>query len=904
MLMTPGPRRLILIRSGNFDYAEVVMGNSTHLVGPNNVGKTSLIATVQFLYIAAFSEMRFNRPWDESQRYYFQSDESTILFETATFDGRFVTMGLRGRGQMGNYHVDRFAYEGAFRKEDFLHNDNRIRQFAEVKARLAGDHYFKLLEPGEIRAAAVGEYRDVPALNMGIVPLKDPRRYNDFVYLLKNLLRLNHLSQKDIKDTLLNVYRHDIKHAVEVDLYREYADHYTALTAEKAKLTSLGLVAKLAVHLKANRDARELARRDLPVMYVALVGAKARELTNLEHSISIKEFERHQLGEVDTVDEERKQVLETANNKISGDLALIQNWIGAVETARQELQDYLPDLATTARQNLSDEINLLTGKIVTAGNPVALESELNRAKLQLQTTIEQRDKFATLLGTWLQERLGKAAVADLGRIFHPSILRMPIEKGFIEIEAEEALVETLQGIRGHVQDGRFRAAGAIIPLDRVSPSESVVVADIATLNAEIDSLTLQIKRVMDALEVARNMEALKSQLAQLQKQLRDAEALARCHEQWLKDNAALPAKKKEAAVLQVEQTANLVARNNIAEAAKFRVRKRNDIENELAEIRVRQKDLANLRPVPADPSWSVGSPDPEWEAMDARGLNALYSQTRAKYDAADAEVVRVLHEAELVYQDGFSGPSDDERIGALIEAVDTLKERDQNFRRYLADVIKGMGATFNNMFQALNALRDSVKGINSAIGKVSISNLQELTLELVENTEITKHYRSISTSDLFDDMGKIDDAIKAIYAAIDSTRVLRLADWFGVRFVVTTASGDVRRYSEIASLESNGTTMAIKVLVNIVLIRAMMHNKKPFRLPFYIDEATQIDEANLKEIVALANEYGFCPVLASTVPAAVAENIDFVRRVNGNRAVIDPKWRIVRQGKVPIDEPA
>ena len=80
MLMTPGPRRLILIRSGNFDYAEVVMGNSTHLVGPNNVGKTSLIATVQFLYIAAFSEMRFNRPWDESQRYYFQSDESTILF--------------------------------------------------------------------------------------------------------------------------------------------------------------------------------------------------------------------------------------------------------------------------------------------------------------------------------------------------------------------------------------------------------------------------------------------------------------------------------------------------------------------------------------------------------------------------------------------------------------------------------------------------------------------------------------------------------------------------------------------------------------------------------------------------------------------------------------------------------
>ena len=56
--------------------------------------------------------------------------------------------------------------------------------------------------------------------------------------------------------------------------------------------------------------------------------------------------------------------------------------------------------------------------------------------------------------------------------------------------------------------------------------------------------------------------------------------------------------------------------------------------------------------------------------------------------------------------------------------------------------------------------------------------------------------------------------------------------------------------------------MAIKALVNIVLIQAMIRDRRPFILPFYIDEANQIDEANLREIVALANEKGFCPIFA------------------------------------------
>ena len=118
-----------------------------------------------------------------------------------------------------------------------------------------------------------------------------------------------------------------------------------------------------------------------------------------------------------------------------------------------------------------------------------------------------------------------------------------------------------------------------------------------------------------------------------------------------------------------------------------------------------------------------------------------------------------------------------------------------------------------------------------------------------------------------------------------------------MQFVVKTADGAETAYNDLSKIESNGTTMSIKALVNIVLIQAMMRDRRPFILPFYIDEANQIDEANLREIVALANSKGFCPIFASTVPVAAAESLYIVRMTPDSRAIIDPKSRIERKPK-------
>lgn len=897
-MLTPGPKRIILIRAGRYDYAEVVLGLSAHLVGQNNAGKTSLIATLQMLYVANFNEMSFSRPWEETRRYYFRLDTSTILFETVTSDGRFVTVGLRGKGQMGGFQVERFAFEGAYRKDDFIDDTNRVRPFEEVKRSIVADRFFKELEPNEIRAALIGEL-GVKQLNMGIVPLRDVGRYGDFAYLFKNLLRLNDLSQKDVKDTLLTVYRHGIRHAIEVDLNKEYTDAYSALMVEKAKLANIRQVALIAHHLKSEQDKRIRASRDIPALYVAVGGAKARQRTALLTGL---ENDQERLRAVATAATDAKEEWDRLNDEheeiVRAGMEL-ENWFKEYAEDEAALKDFLPDFEAIRRKSLEKEIDALTARLATVGDPVEIEARLRLTKAKLAATIERRDKHALLLGTRLQERLGPDMMSDLGRIFHPELLRLPLEGGGVALSDEDALLALLRRIHGKIADGRLVIDGVSIPLDLVASRESVRVADLATLNEEVVELERDVNKLDQDLATAKDTAATQAARDRLRADLKAAEALYQRFVRHGEAAAKLPDQKKADAAQKKAKAVNVAARQRLDQKGIERERQRTSINGDILTKNELLVKLDNIRPVPPKPSWLMGTPDPEWPE-DAIELSTLYSATYNQYFQSEAVVLRILQEAELLHPDGFAGSTDDEKIEAVIEAVDSLGERDKAYRDHLSNVIKGMRATFQRMFEALDSLSDSAEKFSRTIGNVAISNLRGLSVKIVENMEVTRNYRSVveaGAGDLFSGLADSESAIDAIHQTIQRAPVLRLADWFGVQFVVKTADGAETAYNDLSKIESNGTTMSIKALVNIVLIQAMMRERRPFILPFYIDEANQIDESNLREIVALANNKGFCPIFASTVPVAAAESIYIVRMTPDSRAIIDPKSRIERRAK-------
>ena len=200
--MQLGPTKLIAIRSGSYDYAEVDLSNSIQLVGPNNAGKTTLINTLQFLYLDNRNQMSFGDHDQEATRqYYFPDHYSYLLFECTGPKGSY-TIGWRGVSKSSGGDPVRFTYDGGYVMSDFLTDDDRVRDPKDVLTTLAERNYRELREPQLLREALLVATKG-ESNGLGIVHLTETERYSHFKEVLKNLLSLRSIDQHEMKRSLM-----------------------------------------------------------------------------------------------------------------------------------------------------------------------------------------------------------------------------------------------------------------------------------------------------------------------------------------------------------------------------------------------------------------------------------------------------------------------------------------------------------------------------------------------------------------------------------------------------------------------------------------------------------------------------------------------------------------------------
>ena len=114
---------LIMIGSGVSDYVEIEPSKSTHLVADNNIGKTSILSTLQFLLIDDWKHMDFPKSRLETEEFYFKSRKSLIIFEIKDAEGTEHMVIFRGNGLASNKRYTRWIMGGHYDKSIFI-SDN------------------------------------------------------------------------------------------------------------------------------------------------------------------------------------------------------------------------------------------------------------------------------------------------------------------------------------------------------------------------------------------------------------------------------------------------------------------------------------------------------------------------------------------------------------------------------------------------------------------------------------------------------------------------------------------------------------------------------------------------------------------------------------------------------------
>jgi len=129
---------------------------------------------------------------------------------------------------------------------------------------------------------------------------------------------------------------------------------------------------------------------------------------------------------------------------------------------------------------------------------------------------------------------------------------------------------------------------------------------------------------------------------------------------------------------------------------------------------------------------------------------------------------------------------------------------------------------------------------------------------------------------------------------------IKLDELFSVVIRVESSDGKIKEDTSIDKIHSGGTTISVKVLLHVILLREILetrsersrgHNINPFKMPFFVDETGSLDGSNMDSIFDLAKELGMIPIIAS--PTMVVPNRTEVRYYFSSNVSVNVGSRVV-----------
>ena len=916
-----GPTRLVLVNAGKFDYAEIDLTRPVHLVGPNNVGKTTLVNLLQFLYIDRMNHMSFpGYSLSETRRYYFPDSCSYVLFECRTPNAMQV-LGLHGTGPGGSSPVQRFAYEGAFEKTDFVvssEDGEQVRDLEDVKQTLALKG-FTSLKSKHLKAAltGVGASRGV---DLGLIPVRSEDGYSKFRDLFKGLIRLQHLDQAALKDTLCNTYASDLE-ALEVDLESNYRAMFDDMRARRAEIEKIERIKHDIQQVLRDHEERDRLRTRLVQTHAVLETALQKQQTSVQARrdavVEALQETEHTLKDI----EKQRATLRQEQEALGRKIGKVDNEIERIEKRIDALSDFDPQSARERVATLEDERSAILADLqsVDAESPDTLQSELRRVSARLRRLKDRLAHQDTSLGTFLSRHLEADTLHRLFRVLRPALLDLNREGPHLKVSDAEALLEHLRARAHRLQDDVWDLDGARIHLEGLPEPTLENYTNPDRIRARIANAERRRKRLDRRLQVAKNVSAQKKRAADLQDEIDTLRETLRQFEKMRASKERLPEyrRKKQALSAQYEEKAER-ARHLEAEKDKTAERKRS-LEAEQNKLRRMQRTLqqeARTLSQPPDEWASAEDADPDAEhALPLeQSLEQSLEQAPDAADAVDAlrNDIRTFHD-NMEKEDHLSKRIDttlthihsatygeyrrntrSDTLEALHEQLDGLAEHREAVEKMWKSILAGIGRVAKDLLSSLDTLKRRIADINRRLGQQSVSDLKRLRLEVHRNSDLVDllegRVQDESAPLFYDETANREDDLNRLDEMFRTHPRIQLTELFYVHFRVTTADGTTRTYSSLDSIQSNGTGITIKVLVHLVLINDLLRDTNHV-LPFYLDEASSLDEHNLAGITEAAVDIGFVPILASPSASMAAEQLYHLRTQNG-RVYLDHRHRV------------
>ncbi len=841
--------RVIVLNSKVYGKAEVRLDDcdSLQLVGPNNIGKSTLIYALNFLFIIDGQKMSFsgNRKGDkETIHHYFPNhNQSFIVFEV--FKKSYYCIIVK---RDADSNLEYFKFDSEYKEEYFVDEDKRLLKFDEVKERIAANGL--PLEQFKDKREVFQFVYQRGKRNNGVVWLDDSVRSegisNNFSRIYRYLINTKLITNKNLKEALI---------------VADNRENETLNFSQKNKKDILDLK-------RVNNEIRNLKSvknefdefRELVSQY----NAKARILSELFYGYN-KNY-GHTMPELQVQLHEKDKAIGRLNTEMNEDLipqkADLDRKIGGKEA----------EIAARTEQLHEKEKEI---KEIDAYEPVNLLNEQLANLDQQRKNIESRITMAEL------QRLNSEQIEN-------KIVRITDQIGRVEMQVKNYSNLLINKISGSVENRKLLNSilseqVSSLPGDQVMKQIHKITQTLNIFDGQIDiSKNIAIKDFKNVDELKEELASLKEDKTQQESLLKVVKDMEASHAELKKigeqidviKNKLIRIKAKPALVKALERLKGDI-NDLMAEKEKFETeqkqiaktiaRKSNELRDLLDEKQKRQERINRLIEMKHEID-ELGLAGEEFETSES--LDQLYNKIKLNWQdriTLKSDKDHLFEKLREKLQSTFADEND--FIAYVEEEVALIEDKERSVQSLLESISTQFANPAYTLLKRYEEFKEFLYNkFNTKLSQTRISDIESLTIELVDNKRLVEEVRKISQIQQISGqlMFEFDNSenLKVLDHYLESGQKIEFDDLFDITLHLSR-KGSTKQVDLSQQIESDGTDKMIRLVIVMNIINRLALADHENRIALFIDEVATIDKQNRPELVRFCKEHFFIPIFAA-----------------------------------------
>ena len=857
--------------------------DSLQLVGPNNVGKSTLIYTLNFLFIVDGSKMSFSgqrRGDKETIHHYFPThNQSYIIFEIKKNNSSYCILVKRD----SDGELEYFRFSGEYNSENFFKKEGahqRIRKWDEVQDELksAGVELYLFKSKTEVFNTVYSRGRK----NDAAIWLEDSVRTdglsNNFSKVYRYLINSKLITNKTLKESLIVADNRENEGLSFSQKNKKDINDLLRINEEIRTVKSIQ---------KEFEEFREV---------VNLFKAKTRIVSDLVYA-----FDKQYNGVINELDSsrlEKEKQYQTTLLNLNEKLKPKQEELNR-ELGKRELEVEIQEKTFINLQTQLDEIASFEGKKFLEESILNLDAKRRESEVRI-TMVENQKLDSKNLEAKLQKidlTCGKleAQIKNYDdQLIHKITAKDDIRKILNTIFSQE-----FASLPSKLVKKKITKAGTTLSIfdGEITLPKDMVLADIPSVKSLKDELQ-ELKREKVELEklwaVALNFDKAQKELNNILADIEEVKAKLNKLKNKPKLEKEAEAVGKELRTMKAEKEKcegdlsklkkDLSDKTLLLDSLREETRRS---EERIIELKRRKAEIETFGIIPT-----------EFDTTES--LDEIYS--KIKISNTDRDTLKGNKDRtfdHLRFKTNSAMADEEEFIKYLEDEIACINDKVKSIDGLLGSI----STQFANPAFTLRKRYEEFKTFvynrfNESLAKTRISNIESLRIELVDNKRVLFDLERIASienlnSQLAFEFEQGED-LKILNQYLDAGKTIEFEDLFDIELHLDV-KGKLKRVDLKEQVESDGTDRMIRLVIVMAIINRLAISTPENKIALFIDEIGTIDEHNRPQLVQFCKEHNFLPIFAAPQPYDGFSKYYFIFRSKGKINLNDKQHAVRRE---------